>query len=416
MRFVVALLLVVSLCGVAQAQEKKSNDWPGWRGADRSDVSQETGLLQKWPKSGPKKLWSNKLGGLGYGGFSVVGDTVYSVGAKDGSEYLFAMNVKSGKLKWSNKMGDLYENKWGDGPRSTPTVDGGFVYAMSARGNLVCVKARDGKGVWWKSMTKMGGKIPRWGYAESPLVDGNKVVVTPGGSGGTVAAFNKKNGKLLWRSTGVTDQPNYSSIVKAKIAGKEQYVQLVMNKVFGVNPKNGKLLWKHRWRGSTAVIPTPIVKGDEVYITSGYGAGCMKVKVSADGSAKQVYRNTVMKNHHGGVILVDGFLYGHSDRTGWVCQDFDSGELVWRERREVGKGCVAYADGRLYLVDENSGEVALIAATDEGWEEHGRFQMKPLSNRRKPMGKIWVHPVISNGRLFLRDQEVLHCYDIRSKT
>jgi outer membrane protein assembly factor BamB len=262
-------------------------------------------------------------------------------------------------------------------------------------------------------MKDLGGSTPGWGFSESVLVDGDRVLCTPGGSQGAVAALDKTTGKLLWQSKEFTDAAQYASIVPAEIHGKRQYVQLTMKSLAGIAAEDGKLLWKSPWPGQTAVVPTPIVRGDLIYITSGYGVGSKLVHVSEKLSASDRWSNKVMKNHHGGVILVGEHVYGHSDGAGWVCQDFKSGEMVWSERRKLGKGAVACAGGRLYCLDESDGTVVLIEASPESWKEHGRFRLDPQSEVRSSRGRIWTHPVISSGRLYLRDQDLVYCYDVR---
>jgi outer membrane protein assembly factor BamB len=390
-------------------------DWPQWRGPDRTDVSKESGLLKDWPEAGPPLVWLFKNAGIGYSGFAVVGDTLYTMGSREDVECLLALNVKDGTEKWSTKIGPRLENDWGDGPRDTPTVDGDFVYCLSAPGVVVCANRSDGSIVWQTSMKDLGGKRPNWGYTESVLVDGDKLICTPGGKEGTLAALNKKTGEVVWRSKDVTDDAHYSSVIVADCNGKRQYIQLMMAKLIGVDAGSGKLLWETDWVGKTAVIPTPIFHDGCVYITSGYGAGCKLVKLEADKAVNVVYENKNMKNHHGGVVLVGDYLYGYSDGFGWVCQDFKTGELAWNNKEKLGKGCITYADGMLYLVDEKDGYVVLIEASPEGWKEHGRFTLTPQTELRKPKGRIWTHPVISNGKLYLRDQELVFCFDVKAK-
>ncbi len=268
-------------------------------------------------------------------------------------------------------------------------------------------------------MKDMGGKRPNWGYTESVLVDGDNVICTPGGKQGTIAALNKKTGEVVWRSKDVTDDAHYSSVIVADHNGKHQYIQLMMAKLVGVDAGSGDLLWETDWVGKTAVIPTPIFHDGHVYITSGYGAGCKLVKLETDKEADKavtvVYENKNMKNHHGGVILVGDYLYGYSDGFGWVCQNFKTGELVWNDKEKLGKGCIGCVEGMLYLVEEKDGKVVLIEASPEGWKEHGRFTLEPQTTLRKPKGRIWTHPVVSNGRLYLRDQELVFCFDVKAK-
>lgn len=407
-----SLITLVAFAIIAAASH--AADWPQWRGPDRTEVSKETGLLKEWPKEGPTKLWMSKDAGIGYSGFAVVGDTLYSMGAKDDKEFIFALDVNDGRLKWSVDVGPLLTNGWGDGPRATPTVDGDLLYVLNGKGNLVCAQTSDGTIVWQKTMADLGGKIPNWGYCESVLIDGEKAVCTPGGKQGSIAAFNKKTGELIWQSKDFTEDAQYSSIIVADHNGKHQYIQLMQKKVVGLDGDNGNVLWVSDWVGKTAVIPTPVFHDGCVYITSGYGAGCKLVKLDPE-QAVDVYQNTNMKNHHGGVILVGDYIYGHSDNVGWVCQSFKTGELKWNEKNQLGKGCLTYADGMFYLLDESRGEVALLEASTEGYKEHGRFALDLQTTQRSPKGKIWTHPVVSNGKLFVRDQELLFCFDVKAK-
>lgn len=409
-------LLVVVIAGNATLV---GEDWPQWRGPDRTDVSGETGLLQSWSESGPRKIWSSDEGGLGYSGFSIVGDSLFTMGLEiDGeNEFVICLDTKDGGKKWQTNVGKKFENGWGDGPRSTPTIDDGHCYVLSGNGNLACLAATDGKLVWETTMQEFGGKTPFWGYCESVLVDGDQVICTPGGSKGAIVALNKKTGELIWQSKDFTDDAQYSSIIKAEIHGQPQYIQLTMKSIVAIAPESGKVIWQSEWPGRTAVIPTPIVSGNRVYVSSGYNVGCKAIEIGEDHSVKELWQNRVMVNHHGGVILVDGKLYGYCDgrRGGWTCQDLETGEAVWNETDKLGKGAIAYADGCFYCLAEGSGELVLIKKSTEGWDEQGRFKLEPQTTHRNPRGKIWVHPVIANGKLYLRDQELIHCYDVSAQ-
>ena len=390
-----------------------AGDWTGWRGADRTGVSTETGLLQEWPSNGPKRIWLSEEAGLGYSSFSVVDDKLYTMGAFGNKEHLLALDANTGKLLWKTEVGNLLKNNWGDGPRSCPTVSNGQVYALGGSGNLVCSDAKNGKNIWSVSLTRdLGGKVPGWGYTESVLVDEGRVICTPGGKGGALAALDAKTGKVLWRSKEFTDGAQYSSPIVIEHGGVRQYVQLVMKNFVGVKADNGALIWKSSWPGRTAVIPTPIHHNGHVFITSGYGVGCKLVQLETKG-AKDLYDNKNMKNHHGGVIKLGDYLYGYSDQVGWVCQDFKTGAVKWSEKKALGKGAISYADGRFYCQAEGDGSIALIEASPKGWKEHGRFKLNPQTTQRSKRGKIWTHPVIANGRLYLRDQELLFCFNIK---
>lgn len=390
-------------------------DWPQWRGPDHTDVSKETGLLKKWPEDGPKRIWMSDKAGLGYSGFSIVNGQLFTMGALDDGEYVICLDANTGDEKWTAKVGPTLDNGWGNGPRGTPTVDGNHVYALGGMGDLVCVTADEGKPVWKASMTELGGKAPSWGYCESVLVDGPRAVCTPGGGKGAIVAFNKENGEVIWRSTDLTPGAQYASIVPAKINGQDQYIQLFTDQIAAVSPEDGKLLWKANWPGKTAVIPTPVVKDNEIFVTSGYGVGCSLIKIEADNKPQEIYFNKNMKNHHGGVLLLGDYIYGHSDGVGWMCLNFKTGEVKWNERGGLGKGCVTSADGMLYCVDEGTGEVALVEASPEGWNVHSKFKLAPQTSRRKPNGRVWTHPVVSNGKLYLRDQELLYCFDVKAQ-
>jgi outer membrane protein assembly factor BamB len=398
-----------------------ASDWPQWRGPDRDDVSRETGLLKTWPKGGPKLLWTFREAGAGYSGPAVVGDRLYSLGADDKSDTIYALDVETGKKVWSTPIAPVSVLDRGDGPRGTATVDGDLVYGMTGQGVLICVERTTGKEKWHKSLTKdLGGNIMarQWGYSESPLVDGDKVVCTPGGKDGTMAALDKMTGAVVWRSKGVTDSAGFSSPIVAEVGGVRQYIELTARGVIGVDAKDGKLLWRYEDSGfRTAVIPTAIFHDDCVFATSGYGAGCAFLRLSPSDTGtkyEKIYANKNMVNHHGGVVLFGENLYGYSDGKGWVCLKFKTGEVVWAEKNALEKGSLTCADGQLYCYGENTGTVVLAEASPTAWKENGRFTIPEKSTIRKAGGtKFWTHPVVANGRLYLRDQDLLFCYDIK---
>ena len=398
-----------------------SSEWTQWGGPNRDGRSTETGLLKEWPPAGPALAWKSTELGAGYGSVSASGSQLFSMGDKGGNSYLIALARADGKLLWQTKIGQAGAPGWGgfSGPRCTPTIADGLVVAVDQWGDLICVDAATGKEQWRKSYEKdFGAKRPEWGFAESPLVDENRVVVMPGGQQGAMVALNLKTGKTLWRSTAFTDDAQYSSAVVAGIGGTRQYLQLTMESLVGVGAADGRVLWKARRKGSTAVIPDPIVAGNRIYVTSGYGTGCNLFRVSgaAPFTVAQEYANKVMVNHHGGVVKEGDYLYGYSDGKGWTCQNFQTGKGVWAEKEKLKKGSIAFADGMLYCREEadNSktakGTVALLVATPAGFQEKGRFDPPDRSDKNS-----WAHPVISGGKLYLRDQEVLLCYDVKKR-
>jgi outer membrane protein assembly factor BamB len=418
-------------------------DWPQFRGPDRTGISKETGLLKSWPKNGPALLWTYKDAGVGFSGPAVVGEMLYIMGGFEDTEYVLALDLKTQKELWRTKVGKLFSfQSWGDGPRATPTIDGDRLYALGGNGDLVCLDlTKKGFELWRKSLvTDMGGELMvsqgmSWGYSESPLVDEEKLICTPGGPQGTLAALDKKSGKTLWRSTELKQQAPYSSIVAADIQGVRQYIQTSYidddtgGFVSGIAAKDGKLLWSEPIfkSSSYAICPTPIVKGNLVYVTSGYGGGCHMFEINKAGNAlkaKDLYskkNQKVMKNTHGGVVLVGDHVYGHSETSIWVCQEFKTGNLAWDERNNLScrSGSIVAADNRLYLYTDEGG-VGLLVPNPMKWEEAGSFKVPEESKLRQTLpglrrAGVWTHPVVANGRLYFRDQELIFCYDVREK-
>jgi outer membrane protein assembly factor BamB len=424
-----------------------ADDWPQWRGPNRDNVSKETGLLKEWPKGGPKLLWTYKNGGVGYSGPAIVGDVLYCAGARGEDEYLYALDLKQGPPKdppkelWAVRIGPLFtwpNNSWNAGPITTPSVDGNRVYVIGGGGDFLCVE--NGKEKWRSSLLKdlngevdpVGGGLgseegdPKlgWGYAGSPLVDGDVVICVPGGPAGTLAALEKDSGKVRWRSKELTAQATYSSPVAADIGGVRQYIQVTNEGAAGVAAKDGKLLWYYKREEpfGDVVAPTPVVKGDLVFITStrnGGGRDAFRVKADAGKfAAEKLYADNKVENDHGGAVLVGDHVYTCSGDTvtAWVCQDLKSGDIKWSENpRALGKGSLTAADGCLYCVGERTNLVMLVEASPEGWKPKGQFKLPEESKLRKKSGRLWTHPVVANGRLYLRDQDLIFCYDVKGK-
>jgi len=394
-----------------------AQDWPQWQGGNRDGKSVETGFLRTWPSGGLKLIWRTGNLGEGYAGVSIVGNRLYAMGGLSDTNVIVAIDTEDGEILWSTKfgvaglIGNTRSGNVFPGPRCTPTVDGDMIYGVDHHGELICVTAADGKIQWRRHFVDdFGGTVPRWGFSESPLVDGNQVVVTPGGSQGAIVALNKRTGEVIWKTEDFTDDAQYSSIVLVEIDGVRQYVQLTMENVVGISPEDGSVLWKASRVGRIAVIPTPIVDGNYVYVTSGYRVGSHLLHVTSSNgrfSAEQVYAERDMANQHGGVVKVGGYLYGYSDSEGLACQNFMTGEIVWAEREKIGKGAVTFADGMLYFREERSGDMVLVEAVPTGYSEKGRFEQP---DRAKKMA--WPHPVIAHGKLYIRDQENLFCYDV----
>jgi outer membrane protein assembly factor BamB len=406
---------LASVLLLANVPATSAADWPGWRGPNRDDLCTETGLLKEWPKNGPPLVWKATGLGEGYSTVSISADHVFTIGQRGPTSFVIALKLADGSHDWTVKLGKSGDPGGYAGPRGAPTADGDRLFALGQYGDLGCFETATGKELWHKNLEKdFGGTSPGWGYAESPLVDGDKVILTPGGSKGAIVALDKTSGVELWRAKDFTDSAQYASLVPAEIGAVRQYIQLTGRSIVGVQASDGKLLWRASRRGDVAVIPTPIYRDGFVYVTSGYGVGDNLFLITGSGgnfSAKEVYSNKVMVNHHGGVILVGDYLYGYSDGKGWTCQDFRTGQAKWQTKEQLGKGCVAYADGHLYLRQEDGpGTVAFIEASPEGYKEHGRFNPSFRSDKNS-----WTHPVISGGKLYLRDQDVLLCYDVKGK-
>jgi outer membrane protein assembly factor BamB len=389
-------------------------DWPQWRGPNRDGHSADTGLLKKWPDDGPKLLWTTKEIGKGYTNVSLSGDRLFTMGDLGDQSFLIAINPSDGQLLWKTQVGKAGGPGWGnfEGPRATPTIDGNLVFAVGQYGDVLCADAASGQEIWRTSYEKdFGGELPQWGFAGMPLVDGEKVILMPGGKGGDLVAVNKGTGKLIWRSKDLTDSIHYSSPILVEIGGVRQLIQLTDASVAGIRASDGRLLWRAARHGDTAVIPTPIYHDGMVYVTSGYGAGCNCFKITAENgkfSAEKVYANKDMTNHHGGVVLVGEHLYGFSDGKGWTCQEFETGKVAW-QKQGIRKGSVTYADGLLYLrSEEGKGTVGIIEASPDGYKVISRFDPPDRSDKNS-----WPHPVVTGGRLYLRDQNVLQCYDVR---
>ena len=403
----VAICLAVSISG----QSAVGMDWPQWRGPDRTGLSRETGLLKQWPPSGPPLVWSSANLGAGYGSMAVTGDYVFVQGLRGRDSILSVLNRADGKSVWSKIVGPGGENDRGSGPRGTPTVDGDRVYVLTETGELVCLRIQDAGIVWRRNMLKeFSGRNINWLLSESPLIDGNNVIVSPGGRNAGIVALDKMSGKTVWTSKELSDEAGYASAIVADVQGVRTVMTLTSEAGIGVRASDGKLMWSHRSvANSTANITTPIFHDNKVFYSSAYGTGGALLGLQAQGGeikAQEIYFTRDMQNHHGGIVLVNGYLYGFNN-TILTCLEFATGKLMWRHR-SVGKGSLAYADGNLYLFSEDN-VVGLAEATPAGYREKGRFE---ISDSGLPS---WAHPVVSGGRLYVRNQGTLMSYDIRAR-
>ena len=387
-------------------------DWPQWQGPDRTRISKETGLLKEWPAGGPKVIWTANDLGSGYGSMAVAGDRVFLQGARGANSMVIALNRADGKEVWSKALGPV-ETKMrsdrGAGPRGTPTVDGDRLYVLTENGDLACLKT-DGTAVWQINILKdFGGPQLQWLISESPLIDGPHLVVTPGGPGAGMVKLDKMTGKTVWTAKELSDAAAYSSITVADVQGVRTYMTFTASAGVGVRASDGKLMFRYEQAANrTANVATPVYANNKVFFTSAYGTGGGLVDLTVQNgevAATEVYFTREMKNHHGGVVLVDGYLYGFNDLI-LTCLEFATGKMMWRDR-SVGKGSVTYADGRLYIQSETN-MVGLAEATPSGYSEKGRFE---IPDKGMPS---WAHPVISDGRLYVRNQDTLLVYDIKA--
>jgi outer membrane protein assembly factor BamB len=403
-----------------------ADDWPQWQGPDRNAMSGERGLLQEWTPEGPPLAW--KVDGLGGGDStpSIADGRIFGMANRDDDEVVWALSETDGSPLWVTRLGPASREGRSpsqEGPGATPTVDGELLYVMGLAGNVACLRVGDGTIVWQRSLRDdFDAPLPPWSFRESPLVDGEKVVVTPGASGATLVALDKLTGETLWKST-VPGNPEaaYSSAIAIDFDGQRQYVQFTAKAVVAVAASDGAFLWRYDAPANShgINISTPLHDRGRVFAASAYGTGGGLVKLvrDADGGVKaqEVYFTKDMKNHHGGMILFDGTLYGANggNAGGYlVALDFATGETRWNQRRDgrhAPKGSVAFADGRLYYRTEE-GPMLLIEPSAEQYLERGRFEQPDRSD--KP---AWAHPVIANGRLYLRDQDVVFAYDIVAK-
>jgi outer membrane protein assembly factor BamB len=400
---------VAALSLPAVVSNRTLDDWSQWRGKNRDGVSAELGLLKDWPASGPALAWTVKGAGEGYSSFAVAGGKVYTLGARGGTEYTMAFDEATGRKVWEVATGTRFRNDRGDGPRATPTIDGGQVYAFGASGDLAVLDAATGKVAWKINvLEKFGGSNIGWGLSESPLVLPDRILITAGASGASIVALSRKDGSLLWKSG--RDEAGYSSGILHQFQGTPQAIFFTASHGVAVDARDGRELWTYgKASNRTANVATPIAKGNKVFFSSDYGTGAGLVALSAEGGAikaSEVYFTREMRNHHASSVLVGEHLYGFSSAI-LTAMKFETGDVAWRDR-SVGKGSVVFADDRLYLFSEN-GVVGLAEANPAGYREHGRFEIRTGSL------PTWSHPVVANGKLYLRDQDTIYAYSVAAK-
>lgn len=414
-------VLCVSAITVASARAG-SGDWPQWRGPARDGVCVEKGLLTAWPPKGPKLRWQAENLGVGYASVAIAKGKIFTMGDRDDGLYLFAFDEDTGKEMWAKRVAGIFDHKKYPGGRCTPAVDGELLYAVGGRGDLVCLETATGNIRWQKNFVRdfAGRMMSGWGFSESPLVDGDKLLCTPGGRDATIVALNKTDGSTLWKAKvpPLGDQGRegaaYSSIVVSEACGIRQYVQLLGNGVVGIAAKDGRYLWGYnRVANRTANIPTPIPIDDYIFCSTGYqtGSALLKLSPSAEGiNAEEVYflPGKTLQNHHGGMVRVGDHIYlGHQHNAGFpTCVEWKSGKVIWQQRGPgKGSAAVVYADGHLYFRYQD-GKMALVEASPKEYKLKSTFE---IPNVTQPS---WPHPVVTGGHLYLREWDRLYCYEV----
>jgi outer membrane protein assembly factor BamB len=409
--FILAITIAAGASGTASLNRpvEQAPDWHQWRGPNRDGHSAETGLLKQWPANGPPQAWRATGAGIGYSSFSASDGRLFTLGARGTVEYVIAFDAATGQRVWETATGPRFRNDRGDGPRGTPTVDGDRVYAFGGAGELVAVEAATGHKIWSVNVVQQfGGSTPYWGYSESPLVVGDRIILNAGGRRASIVAIDKRDGQTLWQNHG--DDAGYSSPMLLRTGSLQQVVFFTGQRALAVDPRDGRLLWSYsRASNRTANVATPVIRGNRVFLSSDYGTGGALLDVKAAGqiaAAQEVYFTREMRNHHASSVAVGDHLYGFSSSI-LTAIAFDTGRLAWRDR-SVGKGSLIYADQRLYLYSEQ-GIVGLADASPTGYQERGRFSIQTTGP------PTWSHPIITNGMLIIRDQDHVYAYDIRER-
>ena len=402
---VVAIFGVIFLWAGAAQAGGTAGEWPCWLGPNHDGKSLDTGLLKEWPDGGPALLWEASGIGVGFASVAVTGGKVYVTGDKDGKLILTTFDI-DGKQLWQAPCG---KSRGGpDGSRSSPVIDHGNIYILDGNGLMGCYDQATGKKKWTRESRQWGGGPGGWGYAESPLVLGKLVVFKPGGKN-CIVALDKTTGKTVWESTGFEAGPEYGSCIPVAFAGKKMIVTGTNRGIVAVDAQSGKLLWSNNWSaGNTANCPTPAYADGYVFWANGYGRGGICLKLAKDGDevvAEVAWKTHDMVCHHGGYVIHEGCIYGNHE-GGWTCLDLKTGQKKWHERA-VGKGSLCFADDMLYLFSEDAGQAGLATCSPDGLQLKGKVKVKGN-------GPSWAHPVVIGGRLYLRYDTHLYCFDVKN--
>lgn len=433
---VVAVLYGASLGTAAET----AFEWPQFRGPRRDGVSRETNLLKSWPEGGPALLWKRAGIGRGYSSPAIKANTLYITG-DIGDELTITTLDLAGTPGWSASNGKAWEKPY-PGARATCTLEGSYLYHMNAHGRAVCLNAVDGTEVWSVSvLERFGAPNIQWGISECLLIDGERVIVSPGGSKALMAALDKKTGETAWSTEPLrfqrahrfggkpvnppepdTDKAGYASPMLIETGGRRLIAGCSARHVFCVDADAGKLLWTQPVFARYEVIgAAPVLCGDSVFFTAPdkFGGRLFRIAANRDSVSLEQAWETAVDNCHGALVLVDGRLYGSGYRrlNAWVCLDVETGSTQY-STTDWMKGSVTYADGRLYALAED-GLMSLLEPTDTAFQVRGQFHLRDSGDGQPGKGKankdVWAHPVVCNGRLYLRDHDTLFCYDIRTQ-
>jgi outer membrane protein assembly factor BamB len=387
--------------------------WPQFHGPKNDNISTDKGLLKQWPEAGPKLIWTAKELGDGWSSVSIVAGRMFTAGNVDEKTVVFALDVNDGKLLWKKEIGGAWTvSNMYPGSHGTPTIEGDRLYFESAVGDVVCMNVADGAIVWSKNILKdFDAPNTTWAIAESILIDGDRLICCPGGPKASVAALDKKTGGVVWAAKSTGDKAGYATPAIAESQGLKMILTMNEKALIGVAADNGELLFRHEHQTKYDInATTPVLLGDQIFITSGYGSGAEMLKLKVDGkkaSVQRLWENKKLDNHHGGVVVLDGHIYGSAHGGAWVCVEWATGKQTHSDRG-VGKGSFTYADGMFYTLSENGGKVGLVEATPAAHKVTSQFKI-PEGGK----GNSWAHPVVAGGRLYIRHGEFLYAYDVR---
>jgi len=398
-----SILLAAFVAIVVAALPLFAADWPQFRGPNADGHSPETGINKDWNNNKPKELWRVELSDNGYAGPSAAGGKVFIIDHQGKEDVVRALDIETGRQVWEFRYPETARETHGYA-RATPTVDGGKVYTVSFSGLVHCLNAEDGSLIWSRNVVKeFRGKLPGWRYAASPVIDGEKLIVTPGGPGALLAALNKNTGETIWQGGG-SEAVSYCTPVVATIAGRKQYVLAAAKSFLGVDAADGKVLWSYPWQTRYDVnAAMPIVVNDHVFVTSGYGHGCVMVKVSPKGAVK-VWENKEMQAHFSSPLLAGRYIYGTGDPGFLMCINPENGKTTWKQKG-FEKGGIIAVDGTIIALDGARGDVIMVKLTPDSYQELGRF--KGLG------GRSWTAPIVADGKLIIRNTKAIACYRLK---